>query len=201
VRLSILDHGQRGLPRMAIRVIGRLSPPGLDDVAKTSLYRPSMFGRPWIRLLRQVMRGPSDWTPGERELFAAFTAHLNACPYCVGVHTATATLGLGSSIDVASLEDWRSGGFDPKVMAIFALLERVTLQPGIVTAADVEPARAAGISDTAITDALQVAYIMDVINRMANALGYSYGDEPGRQATAKALHRIGYRLPGFLLRS
>jgi hypothetical protein len=27
------------------------------------------------------MRGPSDWSPGERELFAAFTSLLNQCPF------------------------------------------------------------------------------------------------------------------------
>jgi hypothetical protein len=28
-----------------------------------------------------VMRGPSEWTVGERELFAAFTSKLNQCPF------------------------------------------------------------------------------------------------------------------------
>jgi hypothetical protein len=27
------------------------------------------------------MRGPSEWTAGERELFAAFTSLLNQCPF------------------------------------------------------------------------------------------------------------------------
>jgi hypothetical protein len=27
------------------------------------------------------MRGPSEWTVGERELFAAYTSYLNRCPY------------------------------------------------------------------------------------------------------------------------
>jgi len=28
-----------------------------------------------------VMRGPSDWSVGERELFAAFVSSLNQCPF------------------------------------------------------------------------------------------------------------------------
>jgi hypothetical protein len=28
-----------------------------------------------------VMRGPSEWTVGERELFAAYTSYLNRCPF------------------------------------------------------------------------------------------------------------------------
>jgi len=27
------------------------------------------------------MRGPSDWSAGERELFAAFVSSLNQCPF------------------------------------------------------------------------------------------------------------------------
>lgn len=200
MRLSVLDHGQGAVARAFIQVVGTLSPPGLDDVAKTSMYRPAFFGKPWIALLRDVMRGPSDWSPGERELIGAFAAHLNRCPYCVGVHTGTATLGLGSAISVATLDDWRSAGLGPKVEAILALLEKAVPDPGSLTPGDIDAVRSAGISDAAIADALHVVYIMNVVNRLANAFDYSYGDEAGRQTTAKALHRLGYHLPGFLLR-
>jgi hypothetical protein len=29
----------------------------------------------------RVMRGPSEWSPGERELFAAFVSRVNQCPF------------------------------------------------------------------------------------------------------------------------
>ncbi len=50
-------------------------------VVKTLLYRPELFGTPFSEELDVVMRGPSEWSAGERELFAAFTALLNQCPY------------------------------------------------------------------------------------------------------------------------
>lgn len=50
-------------------------------VIKTLLYRPDRFGGPFSEELDRVMRGPSDWTPGERELFAAFTSLLNQCHF------------------------------------------------------------------------------------------------------------------------
>ena len=31
--------------------------------------------------VRTVMRGPSDWSVGERELFAAFVSRLNQCHF------------------------------------------------------------------------------------------------------------------------
>jgi hypothetical protein len=51
------------------------------DVLRTFLYRPEFFGVWFTSFLNQVMRGPSEWSVGERELFAAFTAKLNQCVF------------------------------------------------------------------------------------------------------------------------
>ena len=56
---------------------GRLEP----DVARVLAYRPEMFGSPFSICLEDVMRGPSDWSIGERELFAAFVSRKNHCPF------------------------------------------------------------------------------------------------------------------------
>ena len=46
---------------------------------KTLNYRPEIFGRPFSAALDVAMRGPSDWSAGERELIAAFVSSLNQC--------------------------------------------------------------------------------------------------------------------------
>ena len=48
-------------------------------MVKTLLYRPELFGRSFSEALEIVMRGPSEWSPGERELFAGFTSLLRQC--------------------------------------------------------------------------------------------------------------------------
>jgi hypothetical protein len=58
---------------------GDHAPPEALGVIKTLLYRPELFGGPFSEELDRVMRGPSDWSPGERELFAGFASHLNQC--------------------------------------------------------------------------------------------------------------------------
>jgi hypothetical protein len=50
-------------------------------VLKTLQYRPELFGEPFSNALDVALRGPSDWSAGERELFAAFVSSLNQCPF------------------------------------------------------------------------------------------------------------------------
>ena len=53
----------------------------VSDIGRALRYRPQLFGRPFSELLQQVMRGPSEWTAAERELFAAFVSSRNLCPF------------------------------------------------------------------------------------------------------------------------
>jgi len=50
-------------------------------VVRTLRYRKEFFGRSFSQLTQQVMRGPSPWSVGERELFAAFVSRLNQCVF------------------------------------------------------------------------------------------------------------------------
>jgi hypothetical protein len=73
MRLGVVDAGAGELRRR----LGR-EPTG---VLRTLYYRPELFGRPFSDALDLAMRGPSDWSAGERELFAAFVSSLNQCPF------------------------------------------------------------------------------------------------------------------------
>jgi hypothetical protein len=46
---------------------------------KTIYYRPEFFGAAYSSLLQDILRGPSEWSVGQRELFAAFVSRLNQC--------------------------------------------------------------------------------------------------------------------------
>jgi hypothetical protein len=50
-------------------------------VLKTINYRAELFGRPFSAALDVAMRGTSEWSTAERELFAAFVSSLNQCPF------------------------------------------------------------------------------------------------------------------------
>jgi uncharacterized peroxidase-related enzyme len=199
MRLVVLDRGHRLRARMMMRIAPRLVGTELDDVGKTSLYRPDLFGRPWLALLRDVMTGPSEWSRADRELLAAFVSNLNRCRYCVGIHTGTATILGERSVTTALLDRWRQGDFGDRIGAAFAMLEALARDPDGPHDDAIAAARQAGLSDEAIEDAIAVAFCFNLINRLADAFGYSFGDEDQRLAEARALTRLAYKVPSFFL--
>jgi uncharacterized peroxidase-related enzyme len=200
MRLDILEHGHSRRNRAALRVMRALTGVEPADVIKISLYRPAFFGRPWVHLLRAVMQGESEWSPGERELFGAFISRLNTCPYCAAAHVGTTALMLDPAITVERLDHWREAGFEPRVAATLELLEKATLSPGTLARSDIENVMAAGVSEAAIVDALYVCFLFNTINRLANALGFRWETDADVGKSAAIRTRVGYGLPEFLLR-
>ena len=81
MRLRRLDNGQRGRPRWFLRLLRVVPHDEPPDVLKMLCYRPGFFGRHYSKPLDIVIRGPSDRSVGERELFAAYTSRLNQCVF------------------------------------------------------------------------------------------------------------------------
>lgn len=79
MRLAVVDHGHRPEEAAVLELIRERSGSEPLGVVKTLLYRPELFGTPFSDALDVAMRGHSEWTPGERELFAGFTSLLNQC--------------------------------------------------------------------------------------------------------------------------
>jgi len=81
VRLPSVGRDFAFPARLFAKLITRMSGEEPPDVVKTHLYRPNVFGRWASPAFQDFMRGPSKWTPGERELFAAYTSRLLQCPF------------------------------------------------------------------------------------------------------------------------
>jgi hypothetical protein len=80
MRIPKVHHGHGLRDRMMLGVM-RLMMGHAPGVVRTLMYRKEFFGRPWTDLTQQVMRGPSPWSVGEREIFAAFASKLNQCVF------------------------------------------------------------------------------------------------------------------------
>lgn len=195
MRPAILENGHRLRARLFIRLVKRLTRQRLDSVAQMSLYRPQFFGKPMFAFGSEVLRGPSYWSPAEREFLAVFTSRLNECPFCVRIHTETTRVESAGKMDADDPASVR-----PQLAAVLPLLEKATRTPERVGPSDVDAVRAAGIPDEAIVDALHVNLIFNVVNRLANAFDFAWDSDDHVRLGAKVIHRISYRLPNFLMR-
>jgi hypothetical protein len=81
VRLAVVDAGHAPAQAEVLDAIRERTGHEPLGVVKTLMYRPELFGQPFSEALDEAMRGESEWSPGERELFAAFTSLLNQCPF------------------------------------------------------------------------------------------------------------------------
>jgi hypothetical protein len=81
MRLENVKRGNRWPNRAFVWLVGKMEKQPAPDVVRTINYRSGFWGAPWSAALQEVMRGPSDWSIGERELFAAYTSYLNQCPF------------------------------------------------------------------------------------------------------------------------
>ncbi|HEX4324988.1 MAG TPA: hypothetical protein VHZ77_10205 [Gaiellaceae bacterium] len=81
MRLAVLDEGHAPAEAEMLAAIRERAGTEPLGVVKTLLYRPELFGERYSEALDVAMRGPSEWSAGERELFAAFTSLLRQCPF------------------------------------------------------------------------------------------------------------------------
>jgi uncharacterized peroxidase-related enzyme len=93
----------------------------------------------------------------------------------------------------AVLADYRTAPISEKLRAMLGFLEKLTLRPDEIGADDVAPLRAAGLSDEEIADTIHVCAIFNVINRVADSLGFEQADRNGYETGARMLLNQGYR--------
>lgn len=107
-------------------------------------------------------------------------------------HDAVASHALGSDQVAPALED-HTRAPSPKLAAMLGFLKKTTQTPDELTPADGEALRAAGISEQAIADALNVAWLFDIYNRLADAFGWRVLEPKQASRVAGFLLKIGYR--------
>jgi hypothetical protein len=81
MRLGNVERGDRLSSRLLYAFVRIVSGYRIPDVVRTLRYRRHLFGAPHAAHTQAVMRGPSEWSVGERELFAAFVSKVNQCHF------------------------------------------------------------------------------------------------------------------------
>jgi uncharacterized peroxidase-related enzyme len=193
VRPSVLDHGYGVGPKLLFGVIRLASGRPVPDAAKITFYRPDFYGNHMKQFTQEAMRGGSEWSVGDRELMAAYVSKLNACPFCVGAHTATATQAYQDGERVAAvLSDLDSAPIEEGLRSTLRMLGKLTSE-GAVSADDVRAVLSAGVSRRQIEDALAVSFAFNTTDRLANAFAFDVLSQDGFEAGAKYLLKRGYR--------
>jgi len=81
VRVEKVATGHTLLTKLLLKVMPWMTGFDVPDVVRTLTYRPQFFGKPMGKYFQEVLRGDSEWSVGERELFAAFTSAINRCVF------------------------------------------------------------------------------------------------------------------------
>jgi uncharacterized peroxidase-related enzyme len=161
---------------------------GVRDVLKLN----PTAGKALVEYHEAVLRGPSPLSEGERELIAAYVSGLNACQYCHGVHSITAdAFGLSADLLKSLLDDPATAPVEVKLKPILAYVRKLTLTPAKMTKADADAVVAAGWSERALHDAVNVCALFNFMNRLIEGHGIE-GNAQLYQRRGQALKDEGY---------
>jgi alkylhydroperoxidase family enzyme len=102
-------------------------------------------------------------------------------------------VAFGAEETRAVMADHRAAAITPGLRATLDYLEKCTLHPDEVTPADAEAVLAAGVTRDALIEALQVMFLFNIYDRLADTLGWEIQRPEHFRRGAQALLRRGYR--------
>jgi alkylhydroperoxidase family enzyme len=93
------------------------------------------------------------------------------------------------------LDDFESAPIDERLRATLRFLRKMTLEPDALTPEDARAALAAGVDKTALAEAIHVAYLFNIYDRLADSMGWHVPDPKAGyyQVAAKRLLAKGYQ--------
>lgn len=127
----------------------------------------------WWNYFNLLVNREGFLSNAERELLAVVVSGLNRCVYCAVSHGAALREfdGDAAKADAVAV-NWRQADLTGREQVLCAYAEKLTRHPDQMTEADLEPLRAAGLSDEAILEAVQVIAMFNMTNRVSSALGF-----------------------------
>ena len=131
--------------------------------------------RPLLEYHDILLRGDSDLSRGQRELIAAYVSGLNACAFCFGAHKIAAdAFGIAPALIDALIQDIDATDIDPAMKPILHYVHCLTLSPAKMTEAHSSAVYAAGWSEAALYDAVQVCALYNFMNRIVEGSGVNF---------------------------
>jgi uncharacterized peroxidase-related enzyme len=139
-----------------------------------------------------VMRGDGELQVGERELIAAFVSGLNRCTFCYGAHLIYAkAFGIDEEVLESLLEDIETAPVPDRLRELLKYLSALNRLPSRITQDRIDRVLAAGWSEKALFEAVQIAGLFNMMNRIIEGTGVSY--DYTRDASIHPVNRLGDR--------
>ena len=93
------------------------------------------------------------------------------------------------------LEDYTTAPIDEKLRAMLGLLRKMTLDHAALGPDDVKAVLRLGVTKDAIAEAMEVAFLFNIYDRLADAMGWDVPSEAGGyyQVAARRLLKHGYQ--------
>lgn len=151
--------------------------PSMPDTAHLTdlLVRHPRGLDPLMDLHTAVMRDDGDLSVAERELIAAYVSGLNACTFCYGAHAIYArAFGVCEDLLAAMVADLDRAPVADRLRPLLAYVRKLNTLPGRLVAADAEAVFAAGWSEAALVEAVQVCALFNFMNRLVEGTGVNF---------------------------
>ncbi len=125
--------------------------------------------------------GKGELAPSTRHKIALAVANVNGCDYCDSAHSFISSVMMKAQDDEIGLN--RTGrSADPKADAAIVLARKITVSRGAVSVADIEAARAAGLSDSVLVE-IVAQVTANVFTNYINEVFKTEIDFPARKAS------------------
>jgi len=147
------------------------------DIMKVHSLLPDTMVR-HLELYLSVMYADKGLTREEREFVGVVVSRANRCEYCVRHHAeALDHYWMDRGRTAAAARDYREAELTDRQRALAEYADRLTRNPGSVSAGELHRLREQGLSDEEILSANLAASYFNFVNRIALGLGVSACDE------------------------
>lgn len=169
--------------------------PSLEDSAgpgEVFTSRPELYGH-WSQMSQTLMNGPSELTPGERELIAGFVAGLVPCEYAYVAHSEAAyAWDIEEGLIERLVADPSHASAEARLRPLLDFVRKLTVAPDTLTETDARAVLDTGWTECALHDAIAVTARMHFMSRLIFGHGFIPMSRERAKRNAAARREKGY---------
>ena len=101
--------------------------------------------------------------------------------------------GFDEKLVDAVLDNWETAPVSDRLRSVLGFLQKLTLNPQQVAAADIAAMHSSGVSEKAIEEAIYVCFAFNVMDRLADALDFDIPTPQQFKQGGRFLYKLGYK--------